>query len=44
MLGLGSRPINVDARGTYRDGQFDPSLNFSVPFGNDYNGLGYLFK
>ena len=44
MLGFGSRPINVDARGTYRDGRIDPSLNFSVPFGNDYNGLGYLFK
>ena len=48
MLGLGDGPMNfpvtVDARGTYRNGRIDPSVNFSVPFSNDYSGLGYLFK
>ena len=48
MLGLGSGPMNfpvtVDARGTARNGRIDPSINFSVPFSNDYSGLGYLFK
>ena len=48
MLGLGSGPMNfpvtVDARGTYRDGRIDPSVDFNIPFSNDYSGLGYLFK
>tara|TARA_R110000851_G_scaffold23127_4_gene67997 strand:+ start:3439 stop:4923 length:1485 start_codon:yes stop_codon:yes gene_type:complete len=47
MLGLGGGlelPVTVDARGTYRNGRFDPSINFSLPFGNNYDGLGYLFK
>jgi hypothetical protein len=47
MLGLGGGlelPVTVDARGTYRNGRFDPSINLSLPFGNEYNGLGYLFK
>jgi len=47
MLGLGGGlelPVTVDARGTYRNGRFDPSINLSLPFGNNYDGLGYLFK